>query len=53
MNRFPILTLLRLAAALFLPAANPVPVPNLANVPPVPRANLEESIERGVYFLLE
>ena len=52
MNRFSILTLVSLAAALFLPAANPVPVPKLDNVPPVPRANLEESIERGVYFLL-
>ena len=53
MNRFSIFTLVSLGAALFLPAANPVPVPKLDNVPPVPRANLEESIERGVYFLLE
>ena len=32
-------------------AAKPVPIPRLKNVPAVPRANLEKSIERGVYFL--
>jgi hypothetical protein len=52
-NRLPILILASLAAVLFLPAANPVPVPKLPDVPPVPRAALVKQIEKGVYFLLD
>jgi len=52
-NRLPILILASLAAVLFLPAANPVPVPKLPDVPPVPRAGLVKQIEKGVYFLLD
>lgn len=39
--------------AVTLSAANPVPVPKLADVPPVPQADLENQIEKGVYFLLD
>ena len=53
MSRLPILILASFAAALFLPAANPVPVPKLPDVLPVPRVDLEKQIEKGVYFLLD
>ncbi len=46
-------TLLPLLAAARLTAAEPVPVPRLPDVPAVPRAAVEKSIEKGVYFLLQ
>jgi hypothetical protein len=46
-------SILLCAMAVTLSAANPVPVPKLPDVPPVPRADLEKQIEKGVYFLLD
>ncbi len=46
-------TLLPLLTAARLTAAEPVPVPRLPDVPAVPRAAVEKSIEKGVYFLLQ